>query len=108
MRMHAWIFESNLMWSSRMMNSFRGLGHTASVESKVPEGTANLAIVNLGDGSVANLVSELKERGIYIVAHAGHKEKELLDLGKGLGVNRLATNSELTHKLPQILEQISV
>ena len=41
-----------------------------------------------------------------MIAHAGHKEKELLELGKDLEVDRLATNSELTYKLPQILEEL--
>jgi hypothetical protein len=103
-----WVFESNLMWSSRLVQSFRGLGHTPSVHSKIPEENGDVAVVNLSDPNVAELVSQLKARGLYVIAHAGHKEKELMELGRNLNLDKLATNGELTYKLPQILEAIPV
>jgi hypothetical protein len=105
--MVAWVFESNLMWSSRLVQSFRGLGHSATVEKAVPAGDADIAVVNLADPEVSTLVETLKTRGVYVIAHAGHKEKDLLELGRGLAVDRLATNGELTFKLPNILSAVS-
>jgi hypothetical protein len=61
--------------------------------------------VNLGSKNPdpTQLVSALKERGVYTIAHAGHKETELRELGLKLNVNKLATNGELTYKLDKIL-----
>ncbi len=103
--MKVWIFESNLIWSSRFVNTVRGSGHEAVVTATVPDDTADVAIVNLGDANVGAIVAELTERGIYTIAHAGHKEKELIELGKQIKVNRVATNSEITNKLPKMLEE---
>jgi hypothetical protein len=103
--MTVWIFESNLMWSSRFVNTVRGSGHEAVVTTAIPEGVAAVAIVNLGDSHVGEIVAELTKRGIYTIAHAGHKEKELIELGKQIKVNRVATNSEITNKLPKMLEE---
>ena len=103
--MHVLIFENNLMWSARLVKSLQALGHTAQVLPASPENLpeAQAAIVNLGSPEAANLVPTLKAQGIYVIAHAGHKEKELRQLGKDLAVDRLASNSELTFKLAQLL-----
>ena len=93
------------MWSSRFANTVKGSGHEAVVTSTIPEGTADAAIVNLGDPNVAQIASGLAERGIYTIAHAGHKEKELMELGKQIKVDRVATNSEITNKLPKMLDE---
>ena len=103
--MKVWIFESNLMWSSRFVNTVQGSGHEAVVATSIPSGTADAAIVNLGDHNVAATVTALTQRGIYTIAHAGHKEKDLIELGKQIQVNRVATNSEITNKLPQMLDE---
>jgi len=52
-------------------------------------------------------VVALKAMGAVVIGHAGHKEKELLAAGKEAGCDRLATNSELTNKLHQILQEIA-
>ncbi|MBS1726760.1 MAG: hypothetical protein JST51_08575 [Armatimonadetes bacterium] len=101
--MTVWIFESNLMWSSRFLNSVKGFGYEGIVTAKVPDGDADAAIVNLSDPNVASIVAQLSAKGIYTVAHAGHKEKELLELGREIKVDRVATNSEITNKLESIL-----
>jgi hypothetical protein len=75
------------------------------VTSSIPEGFADAAIVNLGDPKVESIVLGLTNLGIYTIAHAGHKEKELIELGKQIKVNRVATNSEITNKLPQMLAE---
>lgn len=105
------IFEDNLLWSSRLLKSCKALGHEPRILTKLSEEVVGpaVAIVNLGSHSipVEPLVSGLKAKGIGIVAHAGHKEKELHELGRQLGCDRLATNSELTYKLEAILDEFS-
>lgn len=105
------IFEDNLLWSARLLKSCKALGHDARILTKLSEEMAApaVAIVNLGSHTipVEPLVSMLRAKSIGIVAHAGHKEKELHELGRQLGCDRLATNSELTYKLEAILEEFS-
>jgi hypothetical protein len=43
---------------------------------------------------------------VAIIAHAGHKEAELHDLGRGLGCDQLVTNRELTVRLADILDRV--
>ena len=101
------IFEDNLMWAPRLAKSIRAFGDEPHVISKLPEEIpeGDLAIVNLGSQSMpaATIVPLAKAAGIPVLAHAGHKEKELLALGDALGCDRLATNGEITHKLEAIL-----
>ncbi|MBC8064866.1 MAG: hypothetical protein H7Y17_08555 [Chlorobia bacterium] len=108
--MRVLIFEDNLMWGPRLAKSVQAFGHEPLVIAKLREAlpTGDLAIVNLGSLSMpaSDLVPRLKAAGFKVLAHAGHKEKELHDLGRDLGCDRLATNSEITHKLEQILAEI--
>lgn len=105
--MRVLIFEDNLMWSSRLVKSVSALGHEAVLRTKAPDeaGAGDVAIVNLGSATLdpTIIVPKLHEQGVKVIAHAGHKEKELHEVGKGLGCERLVTNSELTYKLEQIL-----
>ena len=72
------------------------------------DGTRDAAIVNLGSSTLKpeHLVPQLNRAGIKVIGHAGHKEKELHEIGRDLGCHLLVTNSELTHKLPQILQKV--
>ena len=104
------IFESNLMWSSRLVQSLRNLGHEPLLRTKMPETSegAEAAIVNLGDHALdpKPLVARLQELCVRVIAHAGHKEKDLMQLGRDANVEILATNGQLTFKLESLLEQV--
>jgi hypothetical protein len=106
------IFESNLMWSTRLVKTAQVLGHEAVLRSNMPDSTedAQVAVVNLGDRGLEPkaLVARLKQLGIPVIAHAGHKEKDLLALGKEAGVDILASNSQLTFKLADLLQQVEI
>ncbi len=97
------VLETNLMWTSRLRQSITALGHEPLVSGVIPTGHFDVAIVNLGDEPLRSQVPALIAQGVYVIAHAGHKEKELHSIGKGLGCHKLATNSELTFKLPELL-----
>jgi len=104
------VFEDNLMWSSRLLQSLKGLGHEPVLMTSIPDDSmgAVAAIVNLGSASLKpkELVPALSALGVKVVGHAGHKEKDLLQLGREAGCDRLATNSELTFKIESILTEL--
>jgi hypothetical protein len=108
--LHVLIFEDNLMWAPRLKKSAASFGHRAEVLAKIPNEIpdGDIAIVNLSSKTLpaADLVPKLRLAGIKVLAHAGHKEKELLALGQDLGCDRLATNSEITHNLEKILAEL--
>ena len=104
------VFEDNLMWSARLKKTINSLGHETILLGSIPAAlpSADAAIVNLGSSTMDAqlLVPKLKEAGVYVVAHAGHKEKQLQELGKTLACDKLASNSELTFKLKEILDLV--
>lgn len=105
------VFETNLFWSARLTKALAALGHEARVVAPgVPSNeNGDVALVNLGEAAYdpAVLVPRLRESGVYVIGHAGHKETELRELGKAAGCDRIASNSELTFKLEALLEETS-
>jgi len=102
------LFEDNLMWSARLVRSVQGLGHEAEVlTTRTQPVKACAAIVDLGSErlNIPELVPALVADGLVVIGHAGHKEKELHALGRDAGCQILATNSELTYRLPKILAE---
>lgn len=101
------VFEDNLMWSARLRQTLTAHGHEPEVRSR-PVGPyeADAAVVNLGAPEVTELIRALQAAATPVIGHAGHKETALRELGKQLGVDILASNSELTHKLPELLERL--
>ncbi len=99
------LFEDNLIWSSRLVKSLAALGHRAIVVGSIPDDldASTIAIVNLATPRFVALVPQLTSRGIHVIGHAGHKEKELHELGKQAGCQTLATNSELTYKIESLI-----
>ncbi len=104
------VFEDNLMWSSKLLQTLKALGHEPLLRTAMPSDAegAQIAIVNLGSPKLqpAALVTALNALKVHVIGHAGHKEKELLALGKQAGCGTLATNSELTFKIEAILGRI--
>jgi hypothetical protein len=101
------LLERNLMWSARLAKSAAALGHSVRVAGKPDGEPADVAIVNLGEQD-ADAVAALKAAGVYVIGHAGHKERPLIAFGEESGCDRVVTNSELTHKFDRILEEAAV
>lgn len=101
------VFEPNLFWSARLLKSLEHLGHEAELVDEVRDG--DVALVNLGAKELdpEKLVGALRERGVYVIGHAGHKEKDLREMGNRVGCDRIASNSEMTFKLKDLLEEAS-
>ena len=103
--MRVLVLEDNLLWSCRLRQTLVAFGHEAVVATS-PQ-PCDVAILGLERKSMSEDVAVLKSLGAYVIGHAGHKEKELHAAGRAAGCDRLATNGELTHKLPQILDEIA-
>lgn len=104
------IFEENLIWSARLRSGVAALGYTPIVVSRaeVPIPDADAAILNLGSQvfDASALAPELQSRGMKVVAHAGHKESERLEIGRQAGCDLIVSNGTLTHKLGETLAQV--
>lgn len=97
------------MWSVRLERALAGLGHEPVASTGgIPDGPFDAAVVNLGQGGTdwPALVQSLHDRSMLVVGHAGHKEKDLHELGKLAGCDLLATNAELTMKLASVLSRV--
>lgn len=107
--MRVLVYEDNLIWSSRLVQALKGLGHEAVLitDSRVDSGDA--AIVNLSSPRLQprELVSSLIASGVKVVGHAGHKEKDLHEMGRAAGCLYVASNSELSFKLDLVLERVA-
>jgi hypothetical protein len=101
------IYETNLLWSVRLKNAFEGLGLEAKVHGRavLPEPGTEFALLNLGDVDVVTeeFVDQLLSQGIVTIAHAGHKETELISRGKAVGCQLLVTNGALANNPSKIL-----
>ena len=107
------IIEDNILWSERLKKTLLAFKHEPILLSsaKADLGSfpkAKVAIVNLSmDPSLlSSVIPRLKEQGTYILAHAGHKEKEKLSFGQELGCHQIVTNGTLTYKIDQILTAV--
>jgi hypothetical protein len=99
------IYERNLLWSSRFAQAARALGHESVVLTNHEPVASEVALVNLSDDAEAlrTLIGALRGQGVYVIGHAGHKEKPLLALGNEFGCDYVATNGEITHKFASLL-----
>jgi hypothetical protein len=101
------VLEKNLLWSSRVRRTLEALGHAVTVTAVAPlHFDFDIALVGLADDSLGE-IGRLREAGIFVIGHAGHKEKELIARGLAAGCSRVLSNSELTFKLPQALEALA-
>ena len=104
------VFEDNLLWSSRLKRSLSALEKRCVIYDSEPETIpqAEVAIINLGSKrfKTEELVQKLKAQGTYVLAHAGHKETALLEIGRVAGCDKVATNSALTFKIEALLNEI--
>jgi len=104
------ILEEDLLWSVRLRNGVTAAGHTPIVFDRPAEDLpeADMVLVNLGSRRFPpdEWIPRLRERGLYVIAHTGHKESELIELGKSLVVDQLVTNGMLARRLPDILAKV--
>ncbi len=107
--MRVLVVEPNLLWGPRLAKTLQSEGYEPTVVNSPVEGEFEAAIVNLSTPGVdwPVLIAGLHSRGMVILGHAGHKEKDLHSLGREAGCDLLATNSEITNKLPALMQRLS-
>jgi hypothetical protein len=102
------ILEDNLMWAPRLANGAKQAGWEPLILDHLPSElpAADAAIVNLASAKIpaAEAIARLREAGVYSIAHAGHKEKPLLDVGRDSGADRVVSNGALSSRLAEILD----
>lgn len=105
------VFDTNLLWTERLKKTISALGHEPIMVREKPETLpdADAAIVNLSLDSfgIESLVPGLREKGVYVIGHAGHKEKDALSAGSEAGCSVVVSNGSLTHRLDKILAEVS-
>ncbi|MBS1717018.1 MAG: hypothetical protein JSS72_04735 [Armatimonadetes bacterium] len=97
------IYERNLLWSERLRKSVAALDHEAIVVGKAEPQSGDIALLNLADFTDESLIHALKGLGVRVIGHAGHKEKALSAEGLAAGCDMVATNSQLTWKIEELL-----
>ena len=98
--------EDNLMWSVRVKNGLVALGH-----EPVKEATeADLAIVSLSARAFDpfEAVAKLKQQGVQVIGHVGHKEKDLWARGEQAGCDQVVSNGSLANRLEAVLAGLPV
>lgn len=109
--MRVLILDENLIWSQRLRTGVAALGHEPLVMASRGEmPVADCAIVNLGSRvfEPRSTMAALRANGTRVIAHAGHKEKPLLELAESCEADLVVTNGTLTHKLAEVLERVGV
>lgn len=108
--MRVLVFEDNLIWSGRVLPALRSLGFQPVLYEEMPTELppADAAIVNLSSSRLpaVELVPQLRAAGIKVLAHAGHKERPLIEVGNELGCDLVVSNSTLTFKLGESLARL--
>jgi hypothetical protein len=108
--MKIWVFDDNLLWTTRLVRGLAALGHRAEPLLDIPIGEprADAALLNLSSKRVkeAMLIPRLRAMEILTIGFAGHKEKQLLEEGAALGCDVLATNSEVALNLEHLMARV--
>jgi len=108
--MRVLILDDNLMWYPRLVKTVQSLGYEAVVVKTVPDEmpTGDVAIVNLGNAVLGSpeVVASLKANSTKVIAHAGHKEKDLLTNDAAQACDLIASNGQLTFKLGELIEKV--
>ena len=96
------------MWSVKVKNGLAALGHEPVV-TKEPQ-DADLAIVSLSATAFDPIgtVKVLKAKGIRVIGHVGHKEKDKWAAGEEAGCDQVVSNGSLANRLEAVLAGLPV
>jgi hypothetical protein len=69
--------------------------------------SADAAVVGLaGRGyDPSDAVGRLRDAGVFVIVHAGHKDEKALEAGRAAGADRVATNGEVAKRLGALLTE---
>ncbi len=103
------VIEPDLLWSSRISQTLKASDIPFQLASKVPDSAEGIAVAIVPLSckllSPEACIPALLHLGIPVIAHAGHRDAELLQLGRDLNATQVVTNGSLARSLPTILRQ---
>lgn len=104
--MRVLLLEDNLMWSVRVMNGLKTLGHEVVIS--IDDAPIDLAIVDLATtvGDPMETVRQLRAKGVRVLGHVGHKDKELWRQGEEAGCDKVVSNGSLANRLQAVLTDL--
>ncbi len=101
--MRVFLYDTNLILSSRLSSQLRNLGYEVVKDRDVKE--VCVALINLEEPKGLELVKELKGKGISVVGYCGHKNFYLFQQARELGVDLVVSNGQIVSNLKEILER---
>ncbi len=101
--MKVFLYDTNLILSSRISSQIRSLGYELVGKDKAEE--ACVALVNLEGPKGLEILKELKGKGVKVVGYCGHKNVQLIRKAQELGADLVVPNSQVVGNLQEILEQ---
>lgn len=105
------VIDSNIFWTRRLQKSIEALGHECVIQLK-PSGLieGDVVILNLSEENfdVFEIIKIFRDNGVPVIAHVGHKEKELIKRGYASGADIVSSNGEITFHIEKLLEQVHV
>ena len=102
--MKVFLYDTNLVISSKIKNQLKALGVQLVNRENVDEDC--IALVNLESPKGLEISKELKEKGIKVIGYCGHKNLSLMQEAKNLGVDLVVPNSQVAANLANILHEV--
>lgn len=100
------IYEPNLFWAAKIRAAIHAAGWRCSDWPAHERVHILVAGLYADPSELEAVVRHAGELGVPVLGHAGHKEKELLALGRRLGCRSVLTNGELAHRLKTHVERL--
>lgn len=102
--MKVFLYDTNLIISSKIKNQLKALG--VQLVNRENVGEDCIALVNLESPKGLEISKELKEKGIKVIGYCGHKNLSLMQEAKNLGVDLVVPNSQVAANLANILHEV--
>ena len=104
----ALLIDDNLMSSMRIQSQLRTLGYDVEIARVLPDDCApQLVLINIGsrgfDGVCLSKNAMEKWPQSRVVGFCGHKEIEIRQRAKAIGIKRILTNDEALMRLGDVL-----
>ena len=101
---------NDLMFSTRLRDAARDLGHDCRVVRRAADVTGALEGVDVlvvdlmlpGGGALA-AVTAAREAGVTVLAYGEHVRADVLDAAREAGADQVLTNREFASRLPVLL-----
>ncbi|HLF41798.1 MAG TPA: hypothetical protein VI854_10050 [Acidimicrobiia bacterium] len=100
----------DLMFSTRLRDTARDLGHDCRVVRRADDvpgalAEADILVVDLmvAGGGALDAVSAARDAGVTVVAYGEHVRADVLQAARDAGADEVLTRSEFAYRLPVLL-----